>query len=86
MNPIKIKDICKDIHYLNTTKLKQWQNPQEGNTCNFKILNTQSSDTPILKAPQRFYRCYTFISGEWCYQGVFEGTDRFTRENIITLI
>lgn len=83
MKPVEIKDICNDIHYLNTTKLKQWQNPQEGYTCNFRILNNEWAGIQIDGRPVRFYRCYTFISGQWCYQGVFKGIDRFTRNNQI---
>lgn len=89
MNPIKIEDICKDIYYLNTTKLKQWQNPQEGDTRNFRILDSETIvfikqiNIQTEGAPVRYYRCYTFLSNEWCYQGVFKGIDRFIRSNRI---
>lgn len=79
MKPVEIKDICNDIHFLNTTKLKQWQNPHEGDTCNTKILN----NTKVEGKTERLYRCYTFLSGEWCYQGVFKGIDRFARNGRI---
>lgn len=79
MATIRIHDIYKDIHFLTTTKLKQWQKPQPGNTANFRILGNRSADNSTPEPPARVYRCYTFLHGEWCYQGVFAGIDRFRR-------
>lgn len=32
------------------------------------------------KLSERFYRRYIFIDGQWTFQGVFQGTDRFTKQ------
>lgn len=83
MEKVSIDRITKDIYFLKSTKLRQWQNPSEGDTANFRILGNESAGNYHVITPTRLYRCYTFLTGEWCYQGLYSGIDRFIRANRI---
>ena len=76
-----INDISSDIYFMSTSKLKTWQNPVDGNTANVKMLRNNSSNRFTGLAPERWYRCYTYLNDNWCFQGIFAGDDRFERLN-----
>lgn len=76
MRKVAIEEIAKDIDFLKTSQLSSYRNPYDGMCAHFAWVE----DIGKTRLSDLLYRRYIFLNGEWSFQGIFLGTNRFAQQ------